>query len=91
MARNKALSTRATRVLHAIATHGPMVKALDRHLVAIAGSGRGLYDALVLLNTRMLIRWDKGGTNLRVTKSGRELLASSHYRRMLAGLDSGRS
>lgn len=81
---SKSLSLRAVRVLDVIVRHGPLPRPNVPELAAVTGTGPALYDSLLVLRGRFLVRWDEGGTNLRATGRGHELLRTAHYRQLLA-------
>ncbi len=76
-----ALSARSQRVLTKLRDEGPYDRAITPELASVAGGTvRSLYDALVTLRGRYLVRWDQGGANLRITQRGRDLLNAPYYR-----------
>jgi hypothetical protein len=81
--RRHALSETAVRVLRAIIENQPE-DGSGIHgaacLVSAAGSERRLYDALLLLDSRWLIRWERGGQNIRPRAAAYSLLRQAFYR-----------
>lgn len=83
MQKKKGLSRRAANVLDTITVSGPL-NASDPRLLRAAGSERALYDTLMVLRDRFLIRWDPRGLNVRPTTAGRQLIGQAYYRSMLS-------
>ena len=75
------LSATATRVLRVVRDSGPLDSPRAAELAGAARCERDLYSALVVLRGWYLVRWDEGGASIRITRAGRQLLASLHYRR----------
>jgi len=75
------LSHRSQRVLEALRDNGVAEDARADWLQRAAGSSeRDVYDALVTLKGRLLVRWNENGRQIRITEAGRRLLAAAYYR-----------
>lgn len=71
--RRVALSTSAMAVLKRLAAVPFIPSAAE--VVKQFGSDR-YWNVLATLHGRMLVRWDEGGRNVRITRAGREYLAA---------------
>lgn len=80
MTRRVALSVRAQSVLRLLRDQGPLTDARDPRIAALVPSEAWRYDSLVTLHRRMLVRWDDGGRNIRITRRGRDILTTAVYR-----------
>lgn len=81
--RNRMLSETAVRVLRAVIQNQPEggggIHGAACLLPIVNGSEKRLYDALLVLESRWLITWERGGQNIRPRARAYELLRTAVY------------